>query len=144
MRKINKIVLSVFFIAIVFFVGGFFIFPLLKEKGNIRLKVAEIREEYRGVIIEKFSVRNTPPTHLRIKVMGGEEIKISPNQEIVNRANKGDSIIKPKNENFVFLITPEGVRDKIFYTKLSYETRNSKYFPTEWKTKWMESSKWDK
>lgn len=140
--KKSKISTFGFFVIFIFLIAIFFVFPILKEKGNLRLITKEIREGYKGVIIEKFSVRDTPPTHLKIETEKGI-IKVSPNQTIVEKSKIGDSIIKPKNENFAYLVTTKGVKNKYFYTKLSYETRNSKYFPKEWKNRWMESSEWD-
>jgi hypothetical protein len=120
-----------------------FVFPIIEARRNVTINVERIKESYKGVIVEKYSVRDTPPTHLKIKVAGDKYIKVIPYQKIVEQGHIGDSIIKPKNENFVYLIDSNGVANQIFYTKISYETRKSKHFPKDWKNKWMESSEWD-
>jgi|TARA_R110000764_G_scaffold239818_1_gene340134 hypothetical protein len=107
------------------------------------MKIDEIATGYEGIISDKFSVRNTKPTHLKIQTAKGF-IEISPYQKIVDSAEIGDSLIKPENQNFVYLKKRNGQVHEIFYTKLSLETRNHKSFPKEWKEKWMESSEWDK
>ncbi|AUP77425.1 hypothetical protein [Flavivirga eckloniae] len=140
--KNNKLYKYRYLLVLIFLFGSFLILKEIKKRNNVKLKINEIKEKFEGVIVEKFSVRNTPPTHLRIKNEYGF-IEISPNQEIVLKANTGDSIIKMENENFVYLITKQGAKTKYFYTRLSNETRNSKYFPKEWKKLWYESSKWD-
>src|SRR5690606_10899620 len=128
--KINKVVIISFLIVASIVIGLFVALPILKEKGNVRIKVEEIREGYKGVVVKIFSVRDTPPTHLIIEATNGI-VEVSPNQEIVKKVKLGDSIIKPKNENFVYIVTPNGGRTKLFSTRLSYETRNSEYFPRD-------------
>lgn len=107
------------------------------------MKIDEIATGYDGIISDKFSVRNTKPTHLKIKTATGF-IEISPYQKIVELAEIGDSLIKPANENFAYLKKQNGQMIEIFYTKLSQRTRNHRSFPKEWREKWMESSEWDK
>lgn len=145
MKRNSIAAIIVSFVVVVFIVlfCMFFVLPGLKGKGGVELKVSKIRQEYAGIIIDKYSVRDTPPTHIRIKTKDSL-IEISVNRQIVKMSNLGDSIIKPKNENYVFIIAQDGRKNKFFYTKLSFETRNSKYFPKEWRKKWMESSEWDK
>ncbi|WP_299363371.1 hypothetical protein [Winogradskyella sp.] len=112
------------------------------RKSNIEIIVNEISEGFKGVIVDKYAPRDTQPTHLKIRI-SETYINVSPYREIVERASIGDSIIKPKNENYIYLIKPDGRKTRIFYTKISYETRKSKFFPEEWKDKWLESSAWD-
>ena len=142
--KIIKVVLfSILSLIIIFLFFLFFFLPKIKQKAGVELKVAKIKEEFNGVILDKYSVRNTAPTHLRIST-NLDTISISPNLEITRNCNIGDSIFKPKNENYLILKDLQGNKKTFFYTKLSYETRNSKFFPKEWRKKWPESSDWDK
>ncbi len=121
----------------------FLIRTFISTPSGITLKIDEIKSEFSGIIIEKYSVRNTKPTHLKIKTKSNF-IEICPNSQIVNNANVGDSLIKPKNENFVFLKKLNKKEEKFFYTRISKETRNHNIFPKEWKDKWLESSEWEK
>lgn len=121
----------------------FFYVNNLKKSNNIEIKINQIKDSYEGIIIEKFSVRNTPPTHLKIKTHTGV-IQICPNQDIIMNSKVGDSLYKIKNENYVYILDSEKKsKKKYFYTKLSNETRNSKHFPKEWKKLWPESSSWE-
>ncbi|CAM4210330.1 hypothetical protein ZORO111903_07530 [Zobellia roscoffensis] len=137
----KKVLISISII----FLFGIFIYIIktyVSIPSGVQLKIDEIATGYEGTISEKFSVRNTKPTHLKIKTVTGF-IEISPYQKIVDSAQIGDSLIKPEYQNFVYLKKGNGQVHKIFYTKLSLETRNHKSFPKEWKEKWMESSEWD-
>jgi len=109
---------------------------------NVSIKVNEIEYSFKGKIIEKFAVRNTEPTHLKVLIKYDSIITISPNLDLVDVAAVGDSLYKPANENYIFLSSNGNVK-KFFYTKLSYETRSNKNFPREWRNKWLDSSMWD-
>ncbi|MBV7270739.1 hypothetical protein [Winogradskyella luteola] len=122
----------------------FLLFSLNKfsRKSNIELIIEKINEDYKGVVLDKFAPRDTKPTHLKIKTLDSQ-FNICPNKEVVKQATIGDSIIKIKDENYVYLIKNDGTKYRFFYTKISNETRNSKFFPKEWKNMWLESTKWD-
>tara|TARA_R110000751_G_C13517550_1_gene452370 strand:- start:119 stop:538 length:420 start_codon:yes stop_codon:yes gene_type:complete len=139
---LKKVLISISII-ILFGLFIYFIKTYISIPSGIQLKIDQIATGYEGIISDKFSVRNTKPTHLKIKTATGF-IEISPYQKIVDLAQIGDSLIKPENQNFVYLKKRNGQVLEIFYTKLSLETRNHKSFPKEWKEKWMESSEWDK
>jgi hypothetical protein len=113
------------------------------ESGNVKLKVEKIRSEFKGKIVKIYATKKTIPTHLEVALTDGKIINISPNQYLVNSADVGDFLIKPKNENRVYLIKSNKKKLTFFYTKISYETRNNKNFPVEWKNRWLESSQWD-
>lgn len=138
----KKILISTLIISL-FFLFVFLIKAYVSVPGGVQIKINEIEKGYKGIITDKFAVRNTKPTHLKIKTET-DYIEISPNQKIVELAEIGDSLIKPKNENIVFLKKSDGEVYESFYTKLSKKTRNNDRFPKEWKGKWMESSEWDK
>ena len=138
----KKVIISISTIAI-FFLLVYFVKINISIPSGIQIKIDEITLGFKGVISDKFSVRNTKPTHLKVKTENGF-VEISPYQKIVDLAEIGDSLIKPKNQNFVYLKKRNGQVHEIFYTRLSLKTRNHKSFPQEWKDKWMESSEWDK
>ncbi|MFD0862586.1 hypothetical protein ACFQ1M_10265 [Sungkyunkwania multivorans] len=138
----KKVLISISII-ILFFLFIYIIETRLSMPSGVQMKIDEIATGYEGIIFDKFSVRKTKPTHLKIKTATGF-FEISPYQKIVDSAEVGDSLIKPANQNFVYLKKRNGQVQEIFYTKLSMKTRNHRSFPKEWKKKWMESSEWDK
>jgi|GEM_PF-2671988 len=138
-KKIVKVPLSII-LGVSFFI---FVEKCMVEPNNTRIIVSQIKEEFKGVIVDKYSTRNTPPTHLRVLINNKENIQISPYESVVDYAEIGDSIIKIKNENIVYLKRENEVVKTFFYTKISYKTRRNKHFPKEWKDKWPESSEWD-
>lgn len=138
----KKTLLSILSI-VLFFLLVYLVKTNLSVPSGIQIKIDEISSEYKGVVSKKFSVRDTDPTHLKI-ITKTDIMEISPHNKIVHLAEIGDSLIKPANQNFVYLKKTDGQIHQIFYTRLSHETRNHKMFPIEWKEKWMESSAWDK
>lgn len=138
----KKALLSILVIVLFFLLVDFIKANVSVPRG-IQIKIDEISSEYQGVITDKFAVRNTNPTHLKI-ITETDVIEISPYQKIVELAEIGDSLIKPANENFAYLKKQNGQLHKIFYTKQSQKTRNHKSFPKQWTENWMESSEWDK
>lgn len=138
-NKIVKFILSII-LGVVFFT---FIHKCMVEPNGVKIKISEIKEEYKGVVIDKYSTRDTPPTFLKILVSDNKVIDVSPYEAVVDNAEIGDSIIKVKNENIVYLKRDNEPVKTYFYTKISYKTRNNKRFPKEWKDKWPESSEWD-
>jgi len=139
--KLFKIILSVFLIIVV--IAGIRYFVTIPN--NVEVKVAEIQSNFEGIIMREFKVRDTDkPTHLEVKIDNGNKVvEISPNQAVIDYADVGDSIIKPRNENTVYIKKLNGQRMDFFYTKLSYDTRSHRKFPEEWKNKWLRSSEWD-
>lgn len=129
-------------IAVIAVILLIFLVQLLESKSEVERKVEKIEQGFKGVVEKKYSVRDNYDSHLDIR-MGDSLITISPYNAIVENAQIGDSIIKIKNENFITLLKKNGDEKQFFYTKLSYKTRRSRYFPKEWKDKWMESSNWD-
>jgi hypothetical protein len=135
----KKLILGLVFVIIAFLGIDYFI----SNPNNVEIKIKEIKEGFSGVIQDKYAVRDTPPTHLKVEIGGNNYKSISPNQKFVRSAEIGDSIYKPDNSNYIFLIKKSGQSKRYFYTKLSYKTRNSKRFPEEWRDQWLESSEWD-
>lgn len=128
---------------LIIIIGMIFSETALSDRSEVRHKIEMISNGYNGIIIKKYSVRKNLPTHLSIEVTDGEILNVSPSDKLLDVSKIGDSIIKPQNENFVYLIKKNGIRVKIYYTRLSYDNRKSKYFPKEWRNKWIESSYWD-
>lgn len=139
-KKIKKGIFSLVIILCFFL----FVKKCVSEPNDVKITIDKIKDDFKGVVIKKYSTRDVPPTHLQILVDGKEKIDISPNGEIVDAANIGDSLIKIKNENWAFLKSEDDDVQKYFYTRISYKNRRSKLFPKEWRNKWLESSKWDK
>lgn len=141
-HSINKLLFKIAFgISIIFIC--FFTITKFSKSANIKLKIEKIKSEFQGRIVEIYATKKTLPTHLKVLLSSGKIISISPNQQLVAKADVGDYLIKPKNENRIYLIK-NNKKLTFFYTKISYETRNSNNFPIEWKNKWPESSEWDK
>lgn len=141
-HSINKLIFKITFGFSIIFIC-FFTITKFSKSGNIKLKVEKIKSEFQGRIVEIYAPKKTLPTHLKVLLSNGKIISISPNQQLVTVADVGDYVMKPKNENIIYLIK-NNKKLTFFYTKISYETRNSNYFPIEWKNKWPESSEWDK
>ncbi len=74
---------------------------------------------------------------MKIKTKDGEEVILA-GMHIIESARIGDRIIKPKNENFVYLIKNESDTLRFVLLNISEETRGSEYFPKTWKNKYME------
>lgn len=112
----------------------------LSHESSKKRIVSRIKSKYEGVIVEKYSTRDTPPTHIKIKTSENDIISISPNESIVDYVEIGDSIFKIKNEN-IAIIKRNGTKNtSFFYIKIPNAIRNDKDFPKEWKNKWMEST----
>jgi hypothetical protein len=138
--KLLKIIIS-FFVIIVLLVG---IKKFISISNDVKNTVAKIQLNYKGVIVRKYKVRNTDnPTHLEVKIGNGKKLEIIPNEAVIEYAAEGDSIIKPLNENIVYIKKSSGVSRDFFYIKISYDTRSHPKFPDEWKNKWLRSSEWD-
>ncbi len=138
----NKLLFKIA-LSISFFLFLFFNITEFSKSSNIKLKIEKIKSEFHGKIIKIYATKKTSPTHLKVILSNGKIISISPNQQLITAANVGDYLVKPKNENRIYLIKNKK-KLTFFYTKISYETRNNDNFPIEWKNKWPESSEWDK
>ncbi len=62
---------------------------------------------------------------------------------MIDNTSIGDSIIKVKSENLVYIKKPDSSISEFFFTRIPMKNRMNLYFPTEWKNKWMESSVFD-
>jgi len=117
---------------------------LIQSSNGVKFVIRDIHANFKGKIINKYTVRKgISPTHLKVKTMDSE-IEINPSYIIVDYANIGDSIIKPKDDNVCIIIKSNGVRKKFFYTGITKEQREDSKFPKEWKNKWMESNDFGK
>ncbi len=121
-----------FFFTLISIIILFFIIDYFSSTQNAKIKIKEIKKEIKGEIIDKYSVRDTPPTHLRINTSKGI-ISISPNQYLVKYANIGDSIYKMENSNIAIILKPNGKQEKFYYTKISTKTIKKHNLPQEWK-----------
>lgn len=128
-KRINRIFLALLSIVTVFLFLQYF-----SSVQNAKIKIKEIRKEIKGLIIDKYSVRDTQPTHLKINTSNGV-ISISPNQYLIKYASIGDSIYKLKNANTAFIVKSNGKRKEYYYTKISSKTIKKYNLPEEWEFK---------
>lgn len=139
-NKFLKIIINIFVIIVVF-IG---IRQFISIPNDVKNTVAKIQSNYKGLIVRKYKVRNTDnPTHLEIKIENDKNLEIIVNQAVIGYAAVGDSIIKPQNENIVYIKKPSGEMRDFFYVRLTNKTRSHPKFPIEWKNKWLRSSEWD-
>ncbi len=115
----------------------------VSDKAELDITIKEVSIDFKGIVLDKYSTRNVPPTHLTIKTNNNNILKISPDELVVDFASVGDSIIKVKSENLVYIKKSDSTISEFFYTRISMKDRIKSDFPTEWKHKWMESSAWD-
>ena len=104
--------------------------------------IQDIQKEFRGLIIEKYTVRvGVYLTFLKVNIKEGKEyIDINPSFKILHYSDVGDSIIKLKDENTCYVVKKNGEKKKFSYVSISQSQRDDKEFPEKWKDKWMEST----
>ena len=112
-------------------------------KDSVKANIENIEAEFRGIVIDKYSFRkNAPETHLKIQT-NDSIFQISPFGDVVRKSSIGDSIIKLKSENEVFIKRNDSIIYEHYYIRIPKRNRESNKFPSEWKNKWMESSGYD-
>jgi hypothetical protein len=132
-----------------YFFVGVLLFSLfmyaIQEVNHSSLIKSHIADEYKAIVIEKYNRRKSMDvmTSVRLKKQNKQIFGIPMRSEIMNYIELGDSLIKVKDENLVYLIKPHGERTSFYYKRISMKTRNHWTFPEEWRDKWMESSAWD-
>lgn len=103
-----------------------------------------IQSEFEGDIVETY---HTPRSFVfKIKDVGGDTITESSsilNPDFYSLIDSSSYIIKPKNENYVFLVNDSNDTTRLYYANISWDARDNYFFPQEWKSKWLESSEWD-
>lgn len=122
----------------VFILVLIFIVPTLSEYSKVNRLINRIEQPFRGIIAEKYSVRGIKKvTHLRIITTEQKVIEVSPQREVIENSQVGDSIIKLVNENTVYIKTGDSIKSKFNYLRISNDVRKSRFFPDEWKEKWL-------
>lgn len=129
---------------VILFFATIFLLNRYSEFRDLQMTVDEINSEFSGVVIQKYSLRKTRPTCLRLQTIKNKTIEICPDDQVVEYAQTGDSIIKLKGENVVYVIDKNGRKTELFYVRISNKDRENKNFPEHWRDKWMDSSVWDK
>lgn len=128
---------------ILFFSFVFLLNKYVTEPRDLEATISDINAGFKGVIVRKYSLRNTLPTCMTVQMENGKSIEICPDDELVTSSKIRDTIIKPKGENYVYIVNNEGKCVKYFYVRISNEDRKNKNFPQSWRNKWMDSSLWD-
>ena len=115
-------------------------FYILSSSNQVKFVVRDIQMEFKGVIVDKYTVREgVYPTFLKVSA-NEKNLDINPSFQILHFADVGDSIIKIKDENICYVIKKNGMSKKFFYVSISRSQRDDKNFPEQWKDKWMEST----
>lgn len=115
------------FLCFVFFI----LFLFLYENPCNRLINNNIKNGFRGVILEKIAVRDGIISHAKIKLNKKDTIIFLNN---LSDVITGDSIIKPNNSPFYFY-KKNGIWYKQTFEIISKDLQKSKCFPEEWKKK---------
>lgn len=135
-RKIILVALSI--LLIIFF--AIKLFDYLSHRSELNRVIDEIESSFKGIAIDKFSYReNDLPTHLKIK-SNDSIFEITPFPPTIRKAELGDSVIKPRDENYVILKRNDSIIFNHYYKRISNEIRNDSDFPKKWRKKWLESS----
>lgn len=134
LSKYWKIILAIFFIS-----GFIYIKFYVAPASAVKMSVEKIHMSFSGTIIDKYSPRNTDPTHMVVKLDTGN-ITITPTSNLLSESQIGDSIVKVAHENIAYLIDSMGNRKKYFYILLSEKTRQHRDFPDKWRDKWQEAT----
>ena len=131
-----------------YFLGGVLLFALIvyavQEVNHSSLIKRFIADEYEAIVTGKFNPKKWADKPTQVKIKTTNTIKGIPiPSEIMDYIEVGDSLIKIKDENLVYVVKPSGERKSFYYKRISMKTRNHWTFPKEWRDKWMESSAWD-
>lgn len=121
----------------------FVIFQIYMTTSPIKI-VNSIKKGYKGIVISKKQIaqRNSHSIIVFCKENNNTVNEIF-RQELDSIVEVGDYIIKPKNDNYLFLIKPNMKKQKFIYTYISKENREDFRWPKEWKSKWIEAKKPD-
>ncbi len=121
--------------ATIFFKGC----SLLSDYTGNRGIIKSIEKDFSGIIMDKYSPRDTPPIFLKIKNKN-TILDVSFSRRVINISSIGDSIYKLPNDNYVYIVKPNGKIYKECFERIIKETRDSKQFPNDWKNKWLDTT----
>jgi len=133
-------------VALILLIGlGSVILEKKSQKREVERTLSIIKSNYIGVVVDKYSPygADLEPTFMKIRTLEGLLIKMAPQDKVIDKVKIGDTIIKPMNENIVYIVDKNNDRTEHFYVRISKKKRLHKNFPIEWKKKWMESSRYD-
>lgn len=130
----RKFFIFIFFV--ILFWKGCSLFDDFTSKKNV---IKAIQKDFSGIIIDKYSPRDTPPIFLKIKNQNSI-FDISFPRGVMNISSIGDSIYKLPNDNYVYIVKQDGKIYKECFQKITTDNRNSKLFPKEWKNKWIDTT----
>ena len=130
MKKSKKILIGVVLLI------SFVIFQIYMTTSPNNI-IENIRESYKGVVISRKQIaqRESHLTRIFSKINNKTTEDIF-RSELDSIIDVGDSVIKPANENYIYLIKPNGKRKKYIYTFISKDTREDFRWPKEWKGRW--------
>lgn len=95
------------------------------DKASLDRVINEVNFEFKGIVLDKYSTRDVPPTHLKIKTENNNIIKISPDKLVVDNTSVGDSIIKVKSENLVYIKKSDSTISEFFYSNINEESNEN-------------------
>ena len=106
------------------------------SKNAVKRDLNYIKSEFSGLVEEKILCNRAQL--IRIKTINGDCITTpSVTSILFDSINLGDSIVKIANSNYCIIHSIDGVSDSLCYVYLSFEHRQHKLWPEEWKKKWM-------
>ncbi|MDB5258723.1 MAG: hypothetical protein JWM14_3418 [Chitinophagaceae bacterium] len=134
--------MSVKTIQILFIVTGITLVVFLwitKGKFNVNQYIRDIRSGYAGKIVDIYEAKTMI---LKIQINESDEYKEEGmlSNKLLSLAHVGDSIFKIPNENYVIIKNARGECHQVPFLYISSKIRNSRYWPKDWKDKWLESS----
>lgn len=129
MKLFKRFILLILIVTSFYLINTYLFIP-----NDIKLILMEINSEFSGTVVDKYAIRKTPPTLLRILNNNGEVIEIAPRSKVMDIVQIGDYVFKPMKSNYIY------INDSIqlLYIYISERTRSSDYFPDEWRSKWKD------
>lgn len=110
---------------------------LTYEKSFSRL-VENIKQERKGIVTSTFSPReNMKPTHF---VINSIDTIVPTNSLVMDKLYKGDKVVKNSSNNIIKIYKSDTLFKKTWMYKIPKKYRQDGRFPTDWKTKWIEST----
>ena len=97
---------------------------------EVRPYIREIKKAFSGVVIKKYYLK---VWHMNVKTSLEIVDITSVSDTLIDIANVGDSIYKPKNRNYVILFNKNG-RQKLKFMFIPISVTSSKYWPKEFST----------
>lgn len=131
MKRSLKYIAAIIGIIASYFMMDYFIF----QPSIINSKVEKIENSFKGEIMEIYAIRDTSPTHIKLKSRD-KIIKISPSKQFIENAEVGDSVVKKRDETSIYLIK-ENSREEFLFVKVSPENMDHRNFPEHLKKSLM-------